>query len=614
MSELMLKSVEDLLGKNYFIPSYQRGYRWGQRQVHDLLDDLYSFAIDRNKKQGAFYCLQPVVVKKCDKKTIADNGLSSEMDNNTWYEVIDGQQRLTTLFLIFKYLINENNLDLKKRYGTELFDIRYQTGVTDPSVIANPAVQNSSSPNAYYITEAYKHIMDWFNSFRRQQDILDYLQALLMGNAESMHNYGYVQVIWYETTEDDPIKTFTRLNIGKIPLRNAELVKALFLQKRDNDTLSEKQQIFIAQEWDQIESALQNKRIWAFLNSKMPDMPAHIEFIFNVIFSVEGAGDASKYGTDEYATFRFFSERFKDATQETIKKEWDNIREYYETFMEWYNNPLWYHYIGFLIYCDEPIINIYRMYKNNSKSEFLNNLIGAIRNKLKITLSPAGNLLKRNREITYVKHKDILKKVLVLYNIEHIVQKNKKNDRSYVIFPFDLFKSEKWDIEHVDSYTTNPLEDKKEQREWVKAALDDLKAFNIDYKTTLSEAEKTTIDNFINELDQDILFEEDVCSIISRLADEFIPTGEVEEDVKNGIGNLVLLNADINRGYGNAIFPTKKRKIIQNDAAGRFIPICTKNVFFKNFCEGNNTTISWSEDNMKSYQADIVRVIRKFLL
>lgn len=68
MSELMLKSVYDLLDKNYFIPSYQRGYRWGKRQVQDLLEDLFKFGMDRNKKEGAFYCLQPIVVKKCDEK------------------------------------------------------------------------------------------------------------------------------------------------------------------------------------------------------------------------------------------------------------------------------------------------------------------------------------------------------------------------------------------------------------------------------------------------------------------------------------------------------------------------------------------------------------------
>ena len=647
MSELMLKSVDNLLGKNYFIPSYQRGYRWGKRQVHDLLEDLHSFAIDTKKKQGAFYCLQPIVVKKCDDRTIAENELHSDMDNNTWYEVIDGQQRLTTLFLIFKFLIKKNNLDLPEDYNTDLFRIQYQTGVTDENIITNPDVPDCSSPNAYYMTEAYQHISAWFNAFPKPKEAREDIQRLLLSNADSKHGFGYVQVIWYETTEADPIKTFTRLNIGKIPLRNAELVKALFLQKRNANVLSKKQQIFIAKEWDQFEATLQDRRVWAFLNSTLPDMPAHIEFIFNVIFQVEGEyeiceyanleyqrlyntlpnsnkqkqearqlGQAKfdeKYGTDEYATFRFFSERFKNADQETIDKEWKIVRDYFETFMEWYNNPLWYHYIGFLIYCNEPIINIYRLYKNNSKSEFLENLVFAIRKNLNITLTNSGDLERNKTPITYTNDKATLKKVLVLYNIEYIIQKNKQNDRSYIVFPFDLFKAEKWDIEHVDSYTTNPLTDKAEQREWVRTALADLATFNINYKANLSNQEILAIENFLEELDKGISFM-DIQSIISRLAGEYFPTEEVLKDIKNSVGNLTLLNADINRSYGNSIFPSKKKEITEKDADGRFIPICTKNVFLKNFRGLNNTTISWSEDDMKKYRENIIAVIRKFLI
>ena len=80
MSELMLKSVYDLLDKNYFIPSYQRGYRWGKEEVEYLLEDIYEIPL------GQKYCLQPVVVKNV----------------NTVYELIDGQQRMTTLYLIMK--------------------------------------------------------------------------------------------------------------------------------------------------------------------------------------------------------------------------------------------------------------------------------------------------------------------------------------------------------------------------------------------------------------------------------------------------------------------------------------------------------------------------------
>lgn len=649
MSELMLKSVYDLLDKNYFIPSYQRGYRWGKRQVQDLLEDLYKFATDNNKTEGAFYCLQPVVVKKCDEKTISDNNLFSELDDNVWYEVIDGQQRLTSLYILFKYLINKSRIDdMKEEYGKNLFQIAYQTLGMSKAVLENPEIPDNSSPNSFYITDAYENIAEWFESLPTNKSIpqvkkiRDMFLDLLVSDKNSNNSFGYVQVIWYESTDPDPIKIFTRLNIGKIPLRNAELIKALFLQKRDDTELSEIQQIQIAKEWDQIEATLQDKRIWAFLNENIPDMPAHIEFIFNVIFNVEGKEEKKKlgenqeclslkpkdreawikkkfedkYGTDDYATFRFFSERFEKADRDTIKKQWDTVREYYETFNEWYNNPLWYHYIGFLIYCKEPIINIYEQYQGKTKRDFVSSLISLIQDKLKVTLSASGDIEKNGTPVVYDnKTKECLKQLLVLYNIEYIVQKNKDNDISYVVFPFDLFKIEKWDIEHVDSFTTNPLTDKAQQKEWLETAIEDLDEIGINYKTVakITDLERTAITNFIEGTGTQATFDE-IKLIVSKLADEDLTVEESSKDAKNSIGNLTLLNADINRSYGNSIFPSKRKKISERDAEGRFIPICTKNVFLKNFADGGSGTIAWKISDMENYKKDIVTFIKKFLI
>lgn len=77
---LETKFVADIRG-SFYIPSYQRGYRWSETEVVRLLDDIY-----QNGKKN--YCLQPVVVRKKEDR----------------YELIDGQQRLTTLYLIYKYI------------------------------------------------------------------------------------------------------------------------------------------------------------------------------------------------------------------------------------------------------------------------------------------------------------------------------------------------------------------------------------------------------------------------------------------------------------------------------------------------------------------------------
>ena len=664
MSELKLKSIYDLLGKNYFIPSYQRGYRWDKRQIKDLLEDLYGFADDNNTEKGDFYCLQPIVVKVCDAQTIEFNNLKSELDNNTWYEVIDGQQRLITIYLLFKYLIDKGNIDLASDYGAELYKIYYQTHEKGIDYISSPSAYCEDSPNAYYFTNGYQHISKWFEALPETKQIpqtkriRDRFLTLLTSTKDSREkSIGYVQVIWYETDEGDPIKTFTRLNIGKIPLNNAELIKALFLQKRDETDVSKIQQIQIAKEWDQIEATLQNKRLWAFLNKGMPDTPTHIEYIFDVVFSVDGGKEiiefgnesykqkhegkepnlnskaqkaerdelgkkrfADKYGSDEYASFRFFSERFVNADRTVIEEQWDKIKEYYETFKEWYYNPLWYHYIGFLIYCGKPITEIYELYNGKTKKEFADSLVKKIRDTLKVQYKSVDDvsvdITHNNESIVYSnKTKEILRQLLVLYNIEFIVQKNEGLSSGYIVFPFDLFKSEEWDIEHVDSFTTNPLTDAEQQKEWLSTALDVLKEYGIDYQNTekITKSEAYSLEGFLSELRTGVSFD-DVKLIVSKLAGEYLPTEEVHKDIKNSIGNLTLLNADINRGYGNAIFPSKKKEITIKDAQGRFIPLCTKNVFLKNFIGVNNTSISWNEKDMERHRNDIIKVIRKFLI
>src|SRR5690625_3381506 len=98
-ANLCIKPVYKLLEENFYIPRYQRGYRWGKQEITELLNDLKEYCeliSDRENKVSKFYCLQPVVVK--EKEWLKDN------ETIKGWEVIDGQQRLTTLFLILNYL------------------------------------------------------------------------------------------------------------------------------------------------------------------------------------------------------------------------------------------------------------------------------------------------------------------------------------------------------------------------------------------------------------------------------------------------------------------------------------------------------------------------------
>ena len=117
MSDFMLRSVGALVdsGITFSIPDYQRGYRWKKQQVLDLLNDIQE-ACESDCIQK--YCLQPLVVTGKKDHFLAEKTEPIQKDGVSYYlvpcektkefstsfEVIDGQQRLTTIFIMIKHL------------------------------------------------------------------------------------------------------------------------------------------------------------------------------------------------------------------------------------------------------------------------------------------------------------------------------------------------------------------------------------------------------------------------------------------------------------------------------------------------------------------------------
>lgn len=108
MAVSKVRDIYSLLSLSFSIPSYQRGYRWSKDEVRKLIDDIYCFT--SGEDDSKYYCLQPLVVQK---------------KNDMTYEVIDGQQRLTTVFIIMKYLYSffkeiENEVKTNKFSGNSM--------------------------------------------------------------------------------------------------------------------------------------------------------------------------------------------------------------------------------------------------------------------------------------------------------------------------------------------------------------------------------------------------------------------------------------------------------------------------------------------------------------
>ena len=555
---LELKTINELRKMNFFIPSYQRGFRWSDKEVSDLLNDVSEFTpqqIDNTGDKKTWYCLQPIVVKlklKQQHDTIGEKQ----------YEVIDGQQRLTTIYLILYYL----NQRLTEEHREPLFELNYETRPTSHTFLKELKKDEISEENIdfYFISTAYKTICDWFN--KENFDINDF-QSKFKFNTK---------VIWYESNEDDPIAIFTRINIGKIPLTNAELIKALFMNssnfEKDRSDKVRLKQLEISTEWDYIEHALQNDMFWYFITGDDASTN-RIELIFDLMNKENDENDI-------YSTFIFFNEKFKNKTEETIGRNWIEIKNYFQRFEEWFNERELYHKIGFLIAEGETIDTFILESKNRTKKEFNDFLNEAIKEKLK----------KVSLEDLQYDDK-IIKTILLLYNIQTML--NNKTDNSF--FPFDIFKNGKWDIEHITSVKDKIPDSTIQKKSW----LEDANKF-IEEKE--SELKNRVADCNIKD-DFDELYEDIVAYFNSNLKDDDI----------NDISNLALLDSETNRGYKNAVFPMKRLTIIQREKKGTFIPLCTKNAFLKYFSEYPPKMSFWTQDDRENYFKDIESVLSIYL-
>jgi len=557
-------NIQQLLEKNFFIPAYQRGYRWTPQQIKDFLNDINQFEPKINDKgEKSWYCLQPLVLKPMDRDSISINGLDIE---KTWYEVIDGQQRLTTIFLLIHY-INEM---WKGKSKYKEFTLKYQTRQSGSDFLNNLEIDiNNASISEqnidfFFISNAYQTIHEWAEG-------LESLGQLNSAELESKFVH-YTKVIWYET-DSDSVEVFTRLNVGKIPLTNAELIKALFLNKTNFIELNDKdkakirlQQIEISTEWDRIEYALQNDSLWYFLTDKKV-LTTRIDLIFNLISN-------KKSNDDDFFTFRFFSEKLK---QEKIKQVWRDVKQCFQTLQEWYEDRKLYHKIGYLIATGFGINEVYELKNSKSKKEFLNLI-----NEKIIEYLPGDDL----DELQYGSPK--IRPILLFHNVQTLL--NNKNETTK--FPFDRYKKEKWDVEHITALADQPPKSEQHKKDWIKEILDNISNLNLD-----SSLQTKLID---------------VQSDLTKFDEFFIQFIEAFQgqglDV-NSIDNLVLLDSSTNRSYKNSVFPLKRKKIIEREKTGTFVPICTKNVFMKFYSTDVEQMTFWGEKDRERYLTDIEEVI-----
>ena len=582
--EMPLKNVRDLLGKNYYIPNYQRGYRWGEDEVTKLLDDIWDFASHRKSE---FYCLQPLIILPQE---------SSDGEETVRYEVLDGQQRLTTLNLIIHY-INEHFRGNKKY--PEMY-LHYQTRPESSKAFSSIHIDEDGqvqmevglkpSIDFWHIKHAYGYIHNWFTEKEEDERFND--------NTFQEVFLDQVKVIWYEIDRgEDPIKVFERNNIGKIPLADVELIKAFILKgDKRSDSNHLRRQLEIAREWDEIEQGLRNPNLWAFIfgNKPMPDIC--IGQLFVVALGLEEEKKPKVY----------------DLVEEKLEKEdgylerlWRDVKDLYSMIVDWYYDHKTYHYIGYLTQMGVKVQSICALIsENDTKTQFINKLRSKIsEGKIqKLHYSQEKGFYKpslgeKDKELYGGKE---VRSLLLLYNIELCLRKG-----STERFPFETLqvggdKRIMWDIEHIDSQTSGEIRSKEEQNEWLKAIREALR----------SEIDQDLEDRIKAYIAQESNQQENFEELRERLQDL---AGEKEDNYSQSIGNLALLDAETNRSYGNSLFIKKRAELQKREQQGKFIPQGTKIAFMKYFSGSRLALDKWGTEDKRAHEAYIYDLVKDYI-
>ena len=575
--ELTLKSVGDICNNeiNFYVASYQRGYRWGKDEVNALLDDIYDVYIHKDKAQN--YCLQPLVVKKCKE------------DNNR-YELLDGQQRLTTLRIILNTL-NQNQ--------DSIYSIDYE--------------QNRQIDNDF-IDDAKKTIGEWVKK-KKKINLENYKKIILEK----------IYFIWYEVksnessqltdgSQEQSEKLFRKINKGKIELTNAELFKAMLLNNENahNDNEKERDELIqISFEWDKIEQSLRNDDFWFFISNDSSEERTRIDYILEVYARTLDKDNKYDIGKDRYS-FLVVQDKLTNGIEtnglsefDKINKIWQEIVLVHNKLYSWYQDNELYHNIGFLVACEgkrrsiasDTIVNLYKDVKDKKGIKETRNIVkGKIYDYLVIKKwnyreEGQGRGKKRKKyydiaisekyelgNLSYDSDKKYIADFLLFSNIYPLMKLDDNDNQSKGRFPFKLYYNETWDIEHI-----NPQTPKKGN------IIDDI----------ISCGNVDLVWQYLNKCHHDeikIKEEERNDKTLKEIwKDDFLDGGG------DDIGNLVLLNSKINREYHNAIFNQKRATIIGYDKKGIFIPLATKNVFLKYYTDNPDEFIVWDNKDIEGY-------------
>lgn len=570
---LVMKGDPDIpfIEGEFFVAAYQRGYRWGRDEVRQLLMDISANAVAAQKRRELprDYVLQPVVVLR---------------RGDDW-ELVDGQQRLTTLLLVAKYIstkIADSGVAYSLTYETREGSRQYLDDL-DPS-------RREENIDFHHIGAAYDAIVEWFGEqSSAAQAAIDVHSALSK----------WVYVIWYEAAVGtDPTDLFIRLNRDRIALTDSELIKALVLSSSTQDAGQFSRRQEIAAQWDGFERDLRDPQFWSFLTGSSVSRSTHIDFVFESLTPNAGAKARPRYWT--------FSKVLERVAESGVEAFWNEVVERHGLLIGWYNDRELYHRVGYLIATGVSVSELIEASQSQTHSAFATYLRMLTRSRLALTAADVS-LLRYDDS----RHAAKCTQVLLLMNVETVLASSDPGAR----FSFFEYAAQGWSLEHIHAQNSEEFRNEAQRRDWLGSHQAKIN------RTAWNAAARIEVDAIVLKIEQHLALppsrtdDASFQDIQSRVIALFSADGDdAYGDEVHGLRNLALLQRDFNSKLNNAVFALKRERILELDGQGAYILPCTRNVFLKYYTATADQQLSfWSPQDRDAYYDKLIDRVSEFL-
>lgn len=569
---------------HYHIPLYQRGYKWTRKQVIKLLDDIYRFS----PESGKFYCVQNITL----------------VPKDDYFNVVDGQQRLTTMTLILSWIgeselvghkvrfpansirektnefINTNVLRGEDAFYDDNLDfIGWEDFITD--------TPEFNHQDIYFLYDAVDAIDEWLydkfsdeTGMKLEQEKVGQFRTKLLD---------HVKFITNNIEGGNEERIFGNLNSKRIYLDGADLVRAILITRVTNE--ESKRQTDIK---NIVRVNERRVRIgWRLDEINKWWSSSNVQKYFDSWIDVEPAGDVH-FDLERYPINRLLSLFIESEGEDELSLEkiegfesavdlYNKLLRVDETLRDWYDDKEVYHSLGFLFNHKKNFSfnTVWRKWTGGveSREEFKAYLREEIKKEIFGSLDV--NEVFGKSENWYGGETKTLIQILLLLDIIDSNKEFKDRLRS------SAFSKSNNDIEHIFPQTPREPDEDKMEEEYGSYV-----HFLLKYDPDLKE----------NELLMRFEEESGDLGYLYELK-EFIEIYTSKIPV-HSIGNLVLLFDSLNRSISNKPYSYKRKRVLQHHNEGNYIQPHTLKVFARYFQDGENDGLDLERWTVRDIQAN----------